>query len=63
MSTVDSPCVNVCMMKAGFCTGCHRTLEEIANWYQMSDAEKQQVVTTAAQRGNVARQARQAQQQ
>jgi predicted Fe-S protein YdhL (DUF1289 family) len=51
------------MMKAGFCTGCHRTLEEIANWYQMSDAEKQQVVIAAAQRGNAARQARQAQQQ
>lgn len=63
MTTIDSPCVNVCMMKAGLCTGCHRTLDEIANWYQMGDAEKQQVITAAAQRGQALKQARQAQQQ
>ena len=63
MSTVDSPCVNVCMMKAGFCTGCHRTLDEIANWYQMSDAEKQQVIAASAQRARTVKRAAQRQTQ
>jgi uncharacterized protein len=43
-STVPSPCTNVCRMDArGRCEGCLRTLDEIAGWAAMSDAEKQQV--------------------
>ena len=61
MSSVDSPCVNVCMMKAGLCTGCHRTLDEIAGWYEMSDTQKREVVAAAEQRGIAARRRRQAQ--
>lgn len=40
-----SPCVNVCVMDAqtGCCKGCWRTLEEIATWSQMSEAQRQQV--------------------
>ncbi len=31
---VPSPCTNVCRMNAqtGYCEGCFRTLDEIANW-------------------------------
>jgi uncharacterized protein len=43
-STVPSPCTNVCRMDArGRCEGCLRTIDEIAGWSTMSDAEKHQV--------------------
>lgn len=40
--SVPSPCVGVCKMDAtqGWCTGCFRTLEEIAAWGRASDATK-----------------------
>jgi predicted Fe-S protein YdhL (DUF1289 family) len=52
-------------MKAGLCTGCHRTLDEIAGWYEMSDTQKREVIAAAEQRGIAARrrQAQAAQQQ
>jgi predicted Fe-S protein YdhL (DUF1289 family) len=55
MSTVvPSPCTNVCVMQtrheaksAGLpqpvCKGCARTIDEIADWAQMSDDAKQAV--------------------
>ena len=35
---IYSPCVKVCVFHpaAGLCVGCHRTLDEIANWSAMS---------------------------
>jgi uncharacterized protein len=41
-----SPCNKVCVMDAAqrYCTGCQRTLEEIARWSQMSDAEREAVM-------------------
>ena len=40
-----SPCINVCVLDAEqICTGCGRTIEEIARWGQMSAAEQWQVV-------------------
>jgi len=43
---VASPCNNVCRMNAstGLCEGCFRTLDEIAAWSAMSDAEKRAVL-------------------
>jgi len=43
---VPSPCNNVCRMKpdTGLCEGCFRTLDEIAAWPAMSDAEKRTVL-------------------
>lgn len=40
-----SPCINVCRMNPtrGYCEGCWRTLEEIAAWSQLSDADKRAV--------------------
>lgn len=46
MSTpMPSPCISVCRMHAasGWCEGCHRTLDEIARWSAMSEAEKRAV--------------------
>jgi uncharacterized protein len=42
---VPSPCINVCRMNAatGWCDGCLRTIDEIANWSLLDDAEKRAV--------------------
>lgn len=37
-------------MQGSLCVGCYRTLDEIAGWSQMGDAEKQRVLCAAAQR-------------
>jgi len=41
-SPIASPCIDVCQIDAdsGFCAGCHRTLDEIADWSILNDAEK-----------------------
>ena len=40
MAAIETPCIKVCVMNAttGLCTGCGRTLEEIARWATL-DAE------------------------
>ena len=42
---VPSPCINVCKMSpvTGLCEGCLRTIDEIAAWRRMDDAEKRSV--------------------
>ena len=40
---VESPCINVCKIENDVCIGCGRTLEEIAHWSEMTDADKEQV--------------------
>jgi uncharacterized protein len=49
---VASPCIGVCAMNesTGFCHGCYRTIEEIRDWWDMSDAKKQAVVDELAAR-------------
>ena len=39
---VASLCINVCRMDAatGWCEGCLRTIDEIAAWAALSDADK-----------------------
>lgn len=39
---IDSPCVKICVIhpRAGICTGCHRTRDEIARWSAMSANER-----------------------
>lgn len=38
---VLSPCVGICTMRDdGLCAGCLRTLDEIARWGTMGDAER-----------------------
>jgi len=43
---VESPCVKICTYQpgAGLCLGCGRTLAEIAQWTQLSDAERRQIM-------------------
>jgi predicted Fe-S protein YdhL (DUF1289 family) len=42
---VPSPCVSICAMDAtnALCTGCLRTIDEIAGWSRFSDDEKRAV--------------------
>ncbi len=42
---VPSPCISVCRMNegTGWCDGCFRTLDEIADWAAMDRSEKRVV--------------------
>lgn len=36
-----TPCIGVCEVDAaGLCKGCHRTLDEIAQWSSLGEAER-----------------------
>jgi predicted Fe-S protein YdhL (DUF1289 family) len=44
---VLSPCIGVCALGAdGLCQGCLRTVDEIAAWSRLSDAERLHVMET-----------------
>jgi predicted Fe-S protein YdhL (DUF1289 family) len=49
---VPSPCISVCTMdpRTALCTGCLRTIDEIAGWSRYSDADKQAVWLRIAER-------------
>lgn len=52
---VSSPCISLCRIsdETGFCEGCFRTLDEIAGWGAMSDAQRRRVwVELDARRGS-----------
>jgi len=51
---VKSPCIKVCQMdpQRGLCLGCARTLDEIARWATMTDAEREQVLRELEQRNS-----------
>jgi len=45
MTGPASPCINVCVLDAGRrCTGCGRTIDEIAGWGRMSPSERWAVI-------------------
>ena len=50
--TIESPCIDVCQMSEDktVCTGCYRSLAEIANWRHLTDAEKIRVIAAAQAR-------------
>jgi predicted Fe-S protein YdhL (DUF1289 family) len=43
-SLIESPCISVCRYENEVCVGCGRTVDEIVNWYDMTDDEKQAVL-------------------
>jgi uncharacterized protein len=49
---ISSPCVKVCVIDpaSGFCAGCGRTLDEIAHWGAMSEAERLEIMRGLAAR-------------
>jgi predicted Fe-S protein YdhL (DUF1289 family) len=48
----DTPCIKVCAIDAGtgLCAGCGRTIEEIARWAAMTDAERKGIMGELPQR-------------
>ena len=68
-SEIESPCIRVCTVHpdARLCTGCLRSLDEIAGWSQMTSEARAAVMAELPQRraqlfrrrgGRAARQAR-----
>jgi len=47
-----SPCIRVCVMdvERRFCTGCRRTIDEIARWWGMTDDQKRAVLAALPER-------------
>lgn len=45
---VESPCVSICRMQGGYCEGCGRTLEEIAEWSTATDERRRQILDRTA---------------
>lgn len=43
---IETPCISVCVVHAGsgLCKGCLRTIDEIAAWKGMSDAERARIM-------------------
>ncbi|MEM1225956.1 MAG: DUF1289 domain-containing protein [Planctomycetota bacterium] len=39
-----SPCINVCVLKRGQCTGCGRSRNEISRWLGMTDRERSEIM-------------------
>jgi hypothetical protein len=39
---METPCIKICTLDAasGLCTGCGRSLDEIARWSSFTDAER-----------------------
>lgn len=52
----QSPCIRVCELDANRtqCTGCRRTVDEIARWATMSDDEKRAVLAALSTRPAIA---------
>jgi predicted Fe-S protein YdhL (DUF1289 family) len=47
-----SPCVNVCRIEPATrrCRGCARTIDEIARWTAMTDAERDRILADLTER-------------
>jgi predicted Fe-S protein YdhL (DUF1289 family) len=43
-SHIESPCISVCRYEDEVCVGCGRTVDEVVEWYNFSDDEKQAVL-------------------
>lgn len=52
---VASPCIDICRMDeaSGWCEGCLRTLDEIAAWGSLADAQRLEVLARLSERREV----------
>ena len=52
---VDSPCIKICVVHAEtrLCTGCLRSIDEIAAWSQMSPDARSTVMDALPDRANL----------
>lgn len=46
LQRMQTPCVKICVLdpRSGLCTGCGRTIGEIAAWSGMSEAERARIM-------------------
>ena len=46
MKRLETPCIKICLLddETGLCLGCGRSIDEIAGWASMSDAERRAVM-------------------
>ena len=51
-ATIETPCIKVCQIDQmrGICTGCLRTLEEIAGWGGYSPERRREIMRSLASR-------------
>ncbi len=56
----ESPCISICVIHpdARICTGCYRTLDEIAGWGQMSAEARRAVIDELPARAPMLRERR-----
>ena len=49
---IASPCINVCKMdeRTGLCSGCLRTIDEIARWSSTDDSRRLSILAAVAKR-------------
>ena len=49
---MQSPCIQVCAIdpRSGLCSGCGRTLDEIARWAEITDEERQRIMAALSDR-------------
>lgn len=49
---IQSPCTRVCTIDeaTGLCSGCGRTIDEIARWSQMTDKERGRILASLPDR-------------
>jgi predicted Fe-S protein YdhL (DUF1289 family) len=53
---ITTPCVQVCIVdgESGLCLGCFRTLDEIAKWSRLDEAERVEITAgLPARRGRI----------
>lgn len=57
---IESPCVRVCVVHpvARICVGCHRSIDEIAAWTQLSPAARAAIMAELPARGALLRRRR-----
>lgn len=50
--TVISPCISVCRInrRSRLCEGCRRSMSEIADWLELSDDQKREIIADLATR-------------
>lgn len=53
---ISSPCINICKMDAAsaLCTGCFRTIDEIAAWSRVDDDTRRAILVRIAERRQTA---------
>ena len=49
---ISSPCIGICSVDdlSGLCVGCFRSMDEISQWWDMNDAERNKVMGQLADR-------------